>query len=78
MRRTATYSPDQRLKRMPVHDAVCSAGGTHHFIIDTPTGPTADGRCKKCGEQRVYPSWIADMPFEALRLEGTKFQEVRG
>lgn len=29
---------------------------SHHWLIETPDGPTVRGTCKRCGEQRVYPS----------------------
>lgn len=28
----------------------------HHWRIETPNGPTAAGRCKKCGEEKAFPN----------------------
>lgn len=28
----------------------------HHWVIETPAGPTVLGVCKKCNEQRVFPT----------------------
>ena len=30
----------------------------HHWMIDTPDGPTSHGRCERCGEGREFPNWI--------------------
>lgn len=27
---------------------------THHFLIESPNGPMAHGRCKLCGEERDF------------------------
>jgi len=40
-------------------------GCVHHWLLGTPTGPVTQGRCKKCGEEREYPSWE---PAEAWSL----------
>jgi hypothetical protein len=29
---------------------------THHFLIETPRGPTCLGVCRKCGETRTFVS----------------------
>lgn len=26
----------------------------HHFIVDTPNGPTSKGKCKRCHTTRVF------------------------
>jgi hypothetical protein len=41
----------------------------HYFLVDTPAGPTSDGRCKKCGEVRTFcntnPERLQDMVMRA-------------
>lgn len=27
---------------------------THHYVIETPTGRTSPGTCKKCGATKVF------------------------
>ena len=29
----------------------------HHWIIDTPDGPTSPGVCVECGESRTFRNW---------------------
>lgn len=29
-------------------------GCTHHWLIESPSGPVAHGRCKLCGEERDF------------------------
>ena len=38
-------------------------GCVHHWLLGTPTGPVTQGRCKKCGEEREYPSWEPTEPW---------------
>lgn len=26
----------------------------HHWVIDSPAGPTSEGRCKRCGMRRAF------------------------
>lgn len=30
----------------------------HHFLIERPMGPTSNGTCKHCGEERVFCNTI--------------------
>lgn len=36
----------------------------HHWIIEPPSGPTSRGRCKHCGEERLFINssgeWLSD------------------
>lgn len=49
-----------------------SKGCTHHFIIDPPNGPTSEGRCKLCGEQRTFSNSTAFNSWELMRQGGKK------
>jgi len=31
----------------------------HHWIIETPNGPTSRGRCKRCRAERDFTNWSA-------------------
>lgn len=74
-RRQATFNDERAMAAIaPAKPSVCSAGGAHHFRIDTPNGPACDGRCKKCGERRTYPTVIADnLGYGDISLTGTKY-----
>jgi hypothetical protein len=32
----------------------------HHYIVDTPNGPTSEGRCKICGNVKKFPNYIEE------------------
>ncbi len=34
----------------------------HHYIVDTPNGPTSEGVCKTCGATKRFPNCIEE-PF---------------
>jgi hypothetical protein len=33
----------------------------HHWVIDTPDGPTSEGRCKRCGERKSFLNVFEDV-----------------
>jgi hypothetical protein len=33
----------------------------HHWVIETPDGPTSEGRCKRCGEQKSFLNVFEDV-----------------
>ena len=36
---------------------------SHHWVIDTPSGPVSIGNCKICGELREFPNWVDNTPY---------------
>ena len=34
---------------------------SHHWLIDTPCGPTSEGVCTVCGERRVFPNSLPEL-----------------
>ena len=32
----------------------------HHYIVDTPNGPTSEGVCKACGMTKKFPNYIEE------------------
>jgi hypothetical protein len=36
---------------------------THHWVIDTPSGPVSHGTCKRCGEIRDFPNYVENTPY---------------
>ena len=32
----------------------------HHYIVDTPNGPTAEGVCKACGATKKFSNYIEE------------------
>jgi len=37
---------------------------THHWIIESPTGPTSRGVCKYCGAEREFANYWGDFYWE--------------
>lgn len=33
----------------------------HHWLIETPDGPTSEGRCKRCGQRRSFLNVYEDV-----------------
>ena len=33
-------------------------GCQHHWVIELPSGPMSTGRCRKCGNQQEFSSYI--------------------
>jgi hypothetical protein len=44
----------------------------HHWLIDTPTGPTSMGKCKLCGERKEFRNYdqYDDLPKRWARGYG--------
>jgi hypothetical protein len=40
--------------------AVCR----HHWVIDAPTGPKSQGRCRLCGAEREFQNYAGDFVWE--------------
>ena len=36
---------------------------THHWVIDTPSGPVSHGTCKRCGEIREFRNYVENTPY---------------
>ncbi|MDY6893123.1 MAG: hypothetical protein SVO26_05340 [Chloroflexota bacterium] len=36
----------------------------HHWIIESPEGPTSKGVCKYCGEERVFQNYVPYSSWE--------------
>ena len=56
----------------------------HHWLLETPHGPTVAARCKRCGKTREYSSWGDDTAFglgakakKALKAAALKGAAVR-
>ena len=32
----------------------------HHWVIETPSGPTSPGTCKRCGVTRQHANWVGE------------------
>jgi hypothetical protein len=33
----------------------------HHWVIETPDGPTSEGRCKRCGQRKSFLNVFEDL-----------------
>jgi hypothetical protein len=41
----------------------------HRWRIDEPDGPRSLGICQRCGSERMFTNWDADMRFSEVRME---------
>jgi hypothetical protein len=49
-------------KSTPAQEEVGAPGSCrHHWVIGTPSGPTSEGRCKKCGLSRRFLNVFEDV-----------------
>ena len=55
---------------------------THHWVIETPSGPVSRGRCKLCNEDREFknsldntPYWEDDVSLDQVS-SGARFRTV--
>ncbi len=47
---------ERKLEARPVETGACR----HHWIIGTPRGTLSSGRCKRCGEERLFRNSVED------------------
>ena len=36
---------------------------THHWVIETPSGPVSHGACKLCGQEREFKNYLENTPY---------------
>ncbi len=53
----------RRAKNIAEHPKV-QAECYHHWIIESPNGPTSKGVCKYCGAEREFSNYWADLFWE--------------
>lgn len=41
----------------PLRSRLCR----HHWMLETPSGPTVLGKCRNCGTRRVFPTVTDDI-----------------
>ncbi|SVB69389.1 uncharacterized protein METZ01_LOCUS222243 [marine metagenome] len=42
----------------------------HHWVIDTPNGPTSIGTCKMCGEKQEFVNSLMSVGWEKVTSYG--------
>ena len=42
----------------------------HHWVIDTPNGPTSIGTCKMCGERQEFVNSLGSVGWEKVTSYG--------
>ena len=42
----------------------------HHWVIDTPNGPTSVGTCKMCGEKQEFVNSLMSVGWEKVTSYG--------
>ena len=53
-----TFAQERALQGQPAVAPVADTSGcVHHWVIETPNGPTSRGVCKKCGWERNYANY---------------------
>ena len=70
------YNPivNQSPEVSPSQGAICK----HHWMIETPNGPTSNGTCKNCGDERTFVNYQVDKPYQRYfrgELDLTQKQE---
>ena len=50
----------KNIAERPKATAECS----HHWVIESPNGPTSRGICKYCGAERDFWNYLADFFWE--------------
>src|SRR3989338_8116035 len=56
------YNPivNQSPEVSPSQGAICK----HHWMIETPNGPTSNGTCKNCGDERPFVNYRVDESYQ--------------
>ena len=49
-----------------VHAQACR----HHWLIETPSGPVSQGRCRRCHQVRQFENHIENSPKEEESSQG--------
>jgi len=51
----------------------------HHWIIETPSGPTSEGTCKNCGDERQFSNSSVDGIYPSRRFgDGVDLTQTQG
>ena len=54
----------------------------HHWVIDSPAGPTSRGVCRRCGEERDFQNYVEATPwggeFQLEQLSSSDFRRSAG
>ena len=53
----------------------------HHWIVESPNGPTSHGRCRRCGEEREFTNahgdqWLVPAKADAILIARVKREEA--
>jgi hypothetical protein len=62
--RTAAIAPAPTKADAPATAPRRHATCTHHWVIEDPVGPESHGRCRGCGEERVFQNAPARPSFD--------------
>ncbi len=51
----------------------------HHWVIETPNGALSGGRCKRCGQERMFRNSQEDLMWDSdnFSLGGSRFRSRR-
>ena len=49
----------------------------HHWVIDTPNGPTSVGTCKMCGEKQEFMNSLMSVGWEKVTSYGRNINSTQ-
>ena len=50
---------------------------SHHWVIDTPNGPTSIGTCKMCGEKQEFVNSLMSVGWEKVTSYGRSINSTQ-
>lgn len=53
-------------------------GLAHHWLIESPNGPTCEARCKKCKRVRTYPTTTPESGTASWSKEAADRRRQKG
>ena len=48
----------------------------HHWVIESPSGPTSRGVCKLCGTEKEFQNLVREYGWGSDTFDSTKFRDV--
>jgi hypothetical protein len=55
---------EEKVKTLTAEEAGNLVGEcTHHWVIESPSGPASRGLCKLCGAEREFRNYLENSPY---------------
>ena len=68
----------QRKSRVDNSCAVAREQCAHHWIIETPNGPTSRGVCRLCGAETEFSNYLPHSKWEEKGIRNGESSDLRG